>query len=106
MTMLSLIEAAQLMPGAVVRGDGNVTFERVGIAARQAPAICSSRSRAIGSMHTIFCATSPRAAQAPCWLRICPTIGRYRRSSCQTRARRSVRLRAAGGAALRCRSSR
>ncbi len=36
MTMLSLIEAAQLMPGAVVRGDGNVTFERVGTDSRTA----------------------------------------------------------------------
>jgi len=36
MTMLSLIEAAQLMPGAVVRGDGHARFERIGTDSRTA----------------------------------------------------------------------
>jgi UDP-N-acetylmuramoyl-tripeptide--D-alanyl-D-alanine ligase len=36
MTMLSLLEAAQLIPGAVVRGDGAAMFERIGTDSRSA----------------------------------------------------------------------
>ncbi|RDU94852.1 UDP-N-acetylmuramoyl-tripeptide--D-alanyl-D-alanine ligase [Trinickia dinghuensis] len=36
MTMLSLIEAAQLIPGAVVHGDGAAVFERIGTDSRTA----------------------------------------------------------------------
>jgi UDP-N-acetylmuramoyl-L-alanyl-D-glutamate--2,6-diaminopimelate ligase len=44
MTMLSLGEAARLIPGAVVHGDPATTFERVSTDSRTAgPATCSSR---------------------------------------------------------------
>ena len=62
MTMLSLGEAARLIPGATVHGDAGVTFDRVSTDSRTAgPGDLFVALKASASMRTTSSAMSPCA---------------------------------------------
>ncbi|MDW9257346.1 putative uDP-N-acetylmuramoylalanyl-D-glutamyl-2, 6-diamino pimelate--D-alanyl-D-alanyl ligase [Burkholderia thailandensis] len=66
MTMLTLREAAAMIPGATVLGDERASFERVSTDSRSAgPGDLFVALKGSVSMRTTSSATSPRAARAP-----------------------------------------